>query len=181
MPPPVWRRPWASVFYGFAGAALTVAALERARPEAAADRVADHITSTARQLAEANAAIEELRREVAALAAAPDPDAVAVSRRIARLDTMTADIRARQERIEAAIMADPATLLQVPLLHREIENLRASQLQNVEGLRKEMDRVFTFAQWVIGGLAGALFSLIIAVIGGAMGVRRSSRDNQERV
>jgi hypothetical protein len=111
------------------------------------------------EISTVSADIQRLRAEVNALSRSPDR--TAVGPQLARLDTIAADLQRRQQRIEGAIMADPAKALQLPLLHRDIEMLRAAQLQQVEGLRKEVDRLYDVTKWVIGGLSAAVLMMVL--------------------
>ncbi|HEU0012449.1 MAG TPA: hypothetical protein VFQ45_02135 [Longimicrobium sp.] len=106
------------------------------------------------------AELQRTRDELAALSRAPAGLELGV--RINRLAVAVEDLQTRQQRLEAAIGNDPVRALEVPLLRRDLENLRSSQVQHHEALRADINRIYDMNKWLLGAMALAVVSLGIS-------------------
>jgi len=61
--------------------------------------------------------------------------------------------------IEQAVLDNPAKALELTLLSREIDNLKASHQFNFENTRREVERIYDFNKWFIG----LVFTITIAL------------------
>lgn len=67
----------------------------------------------------------------------------------------------RQKRLEDAIARDPAPALELPLLRRDMDNLKEAQAQSLESMRQSINQILDLNKWLLGG--GALSVLALAV------------------
>ncbi|HEX2076422.1 MAG TPA: hypothetical protein VHG08_01900 [Longimicrobium sp.] len=112
------------------------------------------------EIASIRAELQRTRDQIAALARAPAGSELGV--RINRLTVAVEDLQKRQLRLETAIGADPARALEVPLLRRDLENVRAAQTQYYEALRADVNRVYDMNKWLLGAMAIAVVTLGIS-------------------
>jgi hypothetical protein len=70
-------------------------------------------------------------------------------------------IEAEQKRLSTVITDSPEKAVSLPLMRRDIDDIKGSQTQVAEALRREIDRVFDINKWIIGGLAAGVLSLIV--------------------
>jgi hypothetical protein len=71
-----------------------------------------------------------------------------------------ADLTNRLGHLEAAVMADPAKALGVPLLRQDLENLRSVYLRDSETAVKQIDRIYDQNKWFIGLMGTMALGLI---------------------
>lgn len=95
---------------------------------------------------------------------------------VASLAVTAADLHTRQQRLESAIMDDPARALQIPLLRRDLDNLIAQQVQQVEAQRRDVERLY---QLLIGLFAALAVSIVGPGLFGAF-IARSQNRHPER-
>lgn len=68
-------------------------------------------------------------------------------------------IEARQRRIEVTITNNPARSLELPLMRRDIDNLRDNTAKLVDNLEQGIDRTYDLSKWLLGGLAVSVIGL----------------------
>lgn len=117
-------------------------------------------------LEEANA---KLRADVAQLQASvaglsPANQQLPTSRQVLTLQQTVASVVRRQNRLEQAISRDPAKALELPLLRRDLDNLKESQGQSVEAVRQSVAQIYDLNKWLIGGGALSLFAIAVSLI-----------------
>lgn len=113
------------------------------------------------------AQIRSLRTEVAGLKKAqedigrlPAPDRLAVQN-TAIMSRMSL-IEQRQQRLEQAISNSPEKALALPMMRRDIDNMRENNTTNLAALKQNVDQVYDLTKWLLGALAVGVFSLAIA-------------------
>lgn len=108
-----------------------------------------------------------LRQDVAALQRAqtaftelPESDRAAaqISEVAAKLDAL----EKRQASLEEAIMSNPEKALTVPLMRRDLDNMRDSNAQSLTAVKQSVDQVYDLTKWLLGALAIGVLSLAIA-------------------
>jgi len=68
----------------------------------------------------------------------------------------------RLEKIEAAILASPAKALEIPLLQRDIENLRITQQSSLIAVKEGVDRLYDINKWLLGAMAISIITLALS-------------------
>lgn len=68
----------------------------------------------------------------------------------------------RLEKIEAAILANPAKALEIPLLQRDVENLRSTQQSNLVAVKEGVDRLYDINKWLLGAMAVSVITLALS-------------------
>jgi len=118
------------------------------------------------KLAAENVAIKEqvtaLRREVASLR--PATGVTPTSAEVAKLEEAVSELTKRQNRIEDAISRDPARALELPLLRRDLDNIKESQAQAAESMSQRINQVFDLNKWLLGGGAISLLAIALSIL-----------------
>lgn len=109
--------------------------------------------------------IRVLRDEVALLQQRIDaldqtlPDSV-TSAELAKVYSDTNSLNRRLEAIEQAILDNPAKVLQLTLLGRDMENLEQNYKADLKSVQEEVDRVYDQNKWFLG----LMFTMAIGLI-----------------
>jgi hypothetical protein len=154
----IWRREWERLPFTFVivGMALILSSLlGNLIAPPGINPVATQLRQHTNALTRLDAEVARLRTEIQALRSAPDRTSIGAQ--VASLDVAITDLRQRQGRLEAAIMEDPARALQVPLLRRDLDNLVAQQVQQMETQRRDVERLY---QLLIGLFAALAVSIL---------------------
>jgi len=107
------------------------------------------------QLVELRRQLTAMRRDISALMPSSQNGTPQVRVLAARLQ----QIEQREQRLEGIIVRDPAKALEMPLLQRDLQNLREANQNELKAIRDSVDRVYTLSQWLIGGIALVVFTL----------------------
>ncbi len=118
--------------------------------------------------------VSAIRAEIAqirqALAAAPRPQSTAsgppatdaVAQQIAQTQASVQALAARLEKMEGAILASPAKALEIPLLQRDVENLRSTQANAIAAVKDGVDRLYDINKWLLGAMAVSVITLALS-------------------
>ncbi len=90
------------------------------------------------------------------------------SRPPAEVQALTVQIGGLDKRlsgIEAAVVESPDKALAVPMLRKDIENLRASYQSEISAAREEVNRLYDLNKWFIG----LMITMAIGILGLALG------------
>jgi hypothetical protein len=116
-------------------------------------------TTTTSPVASLNERVDRLEATVQALTHRGhkrNPNVSAVAASVRGLD-------ARLTALEGAIGESPVKALEVPLLRRDLENLKQSDAAATDGLRSDYDRQYDLMKWLLGtfvlGMIGTLATL----------------------
>lgn len=71
------------------------------------------------------------------------------------------DIRDRQAKIEQVILANPAKALEIPLIQRDLDGLKAVQQANIQAVKEGVDRIYDLNKWLLGAMAISVIALAI--------------------
>ncbi len=82
-----------------------------------------------------------------------------VGRQVHANAVQLADVSARLQRLEQAILATPAKALEIPLIQRDIEALKQAQVTSVAALKDSVDRVYDQNKWLLGGVSVSILAL----------------------
>jgi cell division protein FtsB len=142
-------------------AALIFADADRTRGDlihlaASQPRAQLQLAEQQQQLAQLRVEIQRLHAQTPTLSGGrPAPDELrAVTD---RLDL----IEAEQKRLGVVITDSPEKAMSIPLMRRDIEEIKGSQTQVVDALKREIDRVYDLNKWIIGGLAAGVLGLLV--------------------
>jgi len=138
-------------------------------------------TALSPELAAATArdpAIEQLRAEVDDIekfmnkprpSATTTPDYEAVRKDMAFLKARFNAVDARQRSLERVIMASPMRALELPMMRRDIEEIRAAREREQATTKESIDRLYTLLEASIGGI---LVAVLLMAMDKFLGGRR---------
>lgn len=81
---------------------------------------------------------------------------------IAGLTSKLDAVERRQTQLEQAIMSSPEKALAMPLMRRDIDNMKDSNVQNLAAIKQSVDQIYDLTKWLLGALAIGVLSLAIA-------------------
>lgn len=139
--------------------ALTVLSFDSS-PNSLADLTAERDKKTVDAITLLKQDVLALQRAQARLTKLPEGDRLAA--RIENVGTKLEELERRQSQLEAAIMSDPEKALTIPLIRRDIDNMRDGNAQNLAAIKQSVDQVYDLTKWLLGALAVGVFSLAIA-------------------
>ncbi|WP_152664086.1 hypothetical protein [Sphingomonas sp. SRS2] len=113
------------------------------------------------ELAQLRADMVQLERSLARAPAAPSPDNAAVRKDVALLRERLGSIEARQRAIERVIIASPAKSLELPMMRKDIADLRASREREATYFSQSIDRIYDFNKWFLGGIVISLMLMAL--------------------
>jgi hypothetical protein len=65
--------------------------------------------------------------------------------------------------------------LEIPLLQRDLENLKVSQQANIQAVKDGVDRIYDLNKWLLGAMA---LSIIALAIGNFLKAKESSSEKK---
>ena len=98
-------------------------------------------------------AVEELKKQMQQILSHPGNP---------QLQALAASVDATDKRLavlEQAILSDPEKALALPLLRRDIENVKGSIVVGQAAQKEAVDRLYNLVQWLIGGISLSIFGL----------------------
>jgi hypothetical protein len=104
--------------------------------------------------------VASLRNQLQALSNVPDENKIAIQ--LKGMDTALTDLKARHAKLEDAILTNPAKAIEVPLLRKDLDNLKDSQQQNLLALQQGVDRIYDLNKWLLGAMAVSIITLAIS-------------------
>jgi hypothetical protein len=70
-------------------------------------------------------------------------------------------IHDRQEHIEKVILTNPSKALEIPLIQRDIDNLKTIQQANIQAVKDGVDRIYDLNKWLLGAMAISIIALAV--------------------
>lgn len=121
-----------------------------------------------------HAELQTIRDEIASLqmavrvaqvpagqASAPmPPDELALQ--VAQTKALAQSLSDRLSKIEGAILTTPAKALEIPLIQRDIESLRSSQVSALAAMKDGIDRLYDINKWLLGAMAVSVVTLALS-------------------
>lgn len=90
------------------------------------------------------------------------PQDLSLSAELAQINSTLISLDSRLQRIEHAILDDPAKALEVTLLRRDIDDMQEEYQEDLQSVRAEITRLYDFNKWFLGvvivGLVGIIAS-----------------------
>ena len=90
------------------------------------------------------------------------PPEAMVPAELKKLQSTVDDLNGRLVKLEGAILATPAKALEIPLLQRDLENVKTSQQSMMAAVKDGVDRVYDLNKWLLGAMAVSVISLAAA-------------------
>lgn len=116
--------------------------------------------ATERQFVELRRELDRQKHDIALLRRASGSQPIGVS---AIESARLSKIEERQAALEAAILSSPEKALAVPLLRRDVEQIRDATSAADANVVASVDRVYDLVKWLAGGVAAGLISLFATV------------------
>jgi len=104
--------------------------------------------------------VDSLGGQLQALSNIPDQNKIAIQ--LKGMDVALNDLKTRHTKLEDAILTNPAKAIEVPLLRKDLDNLKDSQQQNLLALQQGVDRVYDLNKWLLGAMAVSIITLAIS-------------------
>jgi hypothetical protein len=132
------------------------------------------LPSAVQQSQATQAQIDSMKAEVASLrmalsavqsaasAASGAQVAGSIATELGQVQASVQGLASRLEKLENAILANPAKALEIPLILRDIEGLRASQATAINAMKDGVDRLYDINKWLLGAMAVSIVTLAIS-------------------
>jgi hypothetical protein len=149
----------ASILIALATVAMGLATLPTSTVQRAPDYTQD-LNDLAKQNDYLSAQINRIEKATARVAAStPDRDLSVIRQQLESLKIQINQTTEKQRRIENVILENPQRSLELPMIRRDIEEIRTSQKQDVVYLNQGIDRIYDFNKWLLGGMAVSVLLL----------------------
>jgi type II secretory pathway component PulM len=153
---------WLAVFAG--GLAVLTAigafvALRQPPAEPVQKGVVQELEGLKSQLAMVNADLDSLKKEAQAPLPGADKSQVAV--RLGRLEGALTDLQSRQTKLEEIVLNNPARVLELHSLRRDLDELKENQQQQHLAVGHGMERIYILTKWLFGVMAVSIAVLAI--------------------
>lgn len=103
--------------------------------------------------------VQALQRDQDNLTQLPKDDRIAI--RLAQITTRMDAISARQTKLEEAIQRSPDEALTMPLMKRDIENIKEGNQQSITMIKASVDQIYDLTKWLLGALTLGVLSLVL--------------------
>jgi archaellum component FlaC len=104
--------------------------------------------------------LNQINEKVKNLSVIPEESKVAAQ--IKEIDSAIKDLQTRHSKLEEVIMGNPAKALEVPLLRKDLDNLKEIQQQSVASMKQAVDQVYDLNKWLLGAMAVSIIMLGIS-------------------
>ena len=111
-------------------------------------------------LNEAVKTINQLQAKLDALSNIPEQAKVAVQ--LKDLQNNLKDLWTRESKLEEVILSNPAKAIEVPLIRKDLDNLKDAQQQNMLAVKQGVDQVYDLNKWLLGAMAVSIVTLAIS-------------------
>jgi hypothetical protein len=112
------------------------------------------------QITRLDADVTSVQGQLKALSNVPEDSKVAIQ--LKAIDTTLADLKTRHGKLEDVILNNPIKAIEVPLLRKDLDNLKDSQQQNLLALKQGVDQVYDLNKWLLGAMAVSILTLAIS-------------------
>jgi hypothetical protein len=104
--------------------------------------------------------LKSVQDELQKVTALPPEAKLAVQ--LGQMQNTTTDLTSRLDKLERAILTSPAKALEIPLLQRDVENLRSTQQANLLAVKEGVDRLYDINKWLLGAMAISIITLALS-------------------
>ena len=103
-------------------------------------------------------AIKDIRRQLDELKTG-GPSPAGATPELKALEGRLARVEAAQAQLSSVILTTPEKAVAIPMMRRDIDELKVADLRNADALKYEIDRIYDFGKWIIGGFGAGILSL----------------------
>jgi hypothetical protein len=89
------------------------------------------------------------------------PEKSKLSFQLQQIQKSVADIQNREGQLEQVILTSASRALEIPLIKRDLENLKATQQTAILTIKEDFDRTYDLSKWLLGALAVGIITLAI--------------------
>jgi hypothetical protein len=89
------------------------------------------------------------------------PPQSALNLQLQQLSTSVGDINDRLTKLESVILNNPVEALEIPLMQRDIDNIKASEKDGFKSVKESIDRIYDISKWLLGAMAISIISLAV--------------------
>jgi regulator of replication initiation timing len=111
-------------------------------------------------LAQTSDDLSKLKEQIKSLSSVPDNTKVAIQ--LTTINATVTDLQARHSKLESAILENPTKAIEVPLLRKDLDNLKDAQQQNMAALKQGVDQVYDLNKWLLGAMAISIVTLAVS-------------------
>lgn len=101
--------------------------------------------------------ISALEQHISSISNIPKEDTLYIE--MQKVSTSVSDLNSRESKIESIILESPAKALEMPLLRRDLDNVKEAQQAAVVSLKESVDRVYDLNKWLLGAMAVSVVTL----------------------
>jgi hypothetical protein len=101
--------------------------------------------------------LKELEQHISSLSNIPKEDALYIE--LQKVSNSVGDLNSREAKIESVILENPAKALEMPLLRRDLDNVKESQQAALVNLKDSVDRIYDLNKWLLGAMAVSIVTL----------------------
>ena len=112
------------------------------------------------EIASLRADLKQVKDNVDALTKIPEDSKAGIQ--LKQIQTILTDLQTRQEKLEAVILTNPAKALEIPLLQRDLESVKAQQQVSVLAMKESVDRIYDLNKWLLGAMAVSIVTLALS-------------------
>jgi phage-related tail protein len=111
------------------------------------------------QIMKTKVQLEKVEQHLASLSNIPKEDALNIE--IQKLSSALTELASKEAKIESVILNSPSKALEIPLLRRDIDNIKAMQQSGIAALKDSIDRIYDISKWLLGAMAISILTLAI--------------------
>lgn len=67
-----------------------------------------------------------------------------------------------QQRINEAILGSPEKAVEMPMLRRDLQEMKTTDAESTAAIRREIDRIYDLNKWLFGGLALSVLAIALS-------------------
>ena len=135
-------------------------ALRQPPVEPAQQAVIQELDALKSQLAMVSADLDGLKKQAQVPVPGADKSPVAV--RLGRLEGTLTDLQSRQTQLEAIVLNNPAKVLELHVLRRDLDAMKEDQQQQRLAVGHGMERLYTLNKWLFSVMAVSITVLAIS-------------------
>jgi cell division protein FtsL len=104
--------------------------------------------------------IQKIENTISSLSSIPKEDVLYLQ--IQQLTNGVTELKSREDKIEAVILNNPSKALEMPLIERDVENIKTAEQTNFASMKDSVDRIYDLNKWLLGAMAVGILTLAIS-------------------
>jgi hypothetical protein len=118
---------------------------------------AEQLDKLAEKIASLGSDLNALRQHISSISNIPKEDALNIE--LQKLGSSFKDLNSREAKLETVILENPAKALEMPLLRRDLDNVKDVQQAALVNLKDSVDRIYDLNKWLLGAMAVSIVTL----------------------